>query len=110
MVASAVIFGLGDSRIIGLSPSSGAFFSHIALVQTKRSEQNAPRDLGPTRLLTNALGVRPAASSGARLFEGPGRFSLYRLPYDNSGNEFCLRLDLFESPRAPPLMDPPLSC
>ena len=112
-MALAVIITLGDAKRISLSPSFALRLlplSNLAAFQIKRGEQKAPQDLGPVRFSYDALSIRSLFSSGSRFINGSKGFQYVLVPVACWPNPFCLRLNSCESPRAPPLMDPPSFC
>jgi hypothetical protein len=111
LVTGAVILALGDAKQTGL-PSSGAFLlplKNLVSFQFNRSEQKAPQDLGPVRIADLTLGIRALFSDGSRFIDSSKCFQ-YTLQAPAWAKPFCPRLNSFESPRAPPLMDPPTFC
>ncbi len=111
LVTGAVILALGDAKQTGLS-SSGAFLlplKNLVSFQFKRSEQKAPQDLGPARIADLTTGIRSLFTDGSRFVDTSKCFQ-YTLIAPDWSKPFCLRHNSFESPRAPPLMDPPTSC
>ncbi len=112
LVASAVVLTLGDAKQTGLSPSPAFLLlplKNLVSFQFNRSEQKAPQDLGPVRIADLTLSIRGIFSDGSRFIDGSQCFQ-YALTAPVWSKPFCPRLNAFESPRAPPLMDPPSFC
>ncbi|MCE0497201.1 MAG: hypothetical protein LV481_04560 [Methylacidiphilales bacterium] len=112
LAASAVILSLGDAQQTGLSPSQALLLlplKNLVSFQFNRSEQKAPQDLGPIRIADLTLGIRGIFSDGSRFMDGAKCFQ-YAFQAPAWSKPFCLRLNAFESPRAPPPMDPPTFC
>jgi hypothetical protein len=110
-VALSVTFTVCDAQQIGLSPSDGSssFRANFASYQTKRPEQKAPQViLGPMLVSDESATTRLAGSP--RLGGANNYFQYGLAPANRWPASFCLRLNSCESPRAPPLMDPPISC
>jgi len=99
LIASVVVLGLGESKLIGLVTFDGLASGLHASFQSKRAEQKSPRDLNyPTSTVT----AREAACHYSRGME-PWRRDLLSLfisqPWRDS---ICLFVQCYESPRAPP--------
>jgi len=99
MIASVVVLGLGESKLIGLVTFDGFTTSFHASLQNKRAEQKTPRDLNNTAQTPT---IREALCGNARALE-PWKRNLYSLivarPWTHS---LCLPVHSYESPRAPP--------
>jgi hypothetical protein len=111
VVALSVTFTVCDAQQIGLSPSDGSssFSARLASYQTKRPEQKTPQViLGPMLVSDESAATRLAGSS--RLGDANNYFQYGLAQALFWSVSFCPRLNSCESPRAPPLMDPPLSC
>jgi len=106
-MASVVILGLGDSKLIGLNTADGYFSTCLESLQNKPSEQKAPRDLSTSWTIskTGTLRVSPCGNplpfQALRLL--PCSFAMVLI----WSNFFSLQPHSCESTRAPPLMDPP---
>ena len=112
MAASAMILALGDAKQTGLSPSQALLLlpiKNLVSFQFMRNEQKAPQDLGPIRIADLTLGIRAIFSDGSRFIDGSKCFQ-YTFRTPAWSKLFCPRLNAFESPRAPPPMDPPMFC
>ncbi len=111
VMALTVTFTVCDAQQIGLSSSYGYLsLKNVIAFQTKRPEQKAPLALNPLRLGNEALALKLPLSASTRLSDDLKAFQ-YALPLaDGCAADFCLRLNSCESPRAPPLMDPPTLC
>ena len=111
VVALTVTFTVCDAQQTGLSTSYGASSCGKRLLfQTKRPEQKAPQALSPVQIFNETLAIRGSSSGSSRVL-GNSRDFQYALPsMDCWSGSFCLRLNSCESPRAPPLMDPPIFC
>ncbi|HUB66120.1 MAG TPA: hypothetical protein VL981_01390 [Candidatus Methylacidiphilales bacterium] len=103
-MASAVVLTLSDAKQTGLS-SSGALLllpiKNLISFHFNRSEQKAPHDLGPIRITDPTTGIRSLFTDGSRFIDGAQCFQ-YVLGSPAWAKPFCLRLNSFESPRAPP--------
>ncbi len=99
MIASVVVLGLGESKLIGLVTFEIVNPGSYASFQSKRAEQKSPRDLNyPSSTVT----AREASCGAPRLLEPWRRgFLAFQIsaPWSDS-----LRLSVhsYESPRAPP--------
>ena len=112
LTASAIILALGDAKQTGLSPSEALLLlpiKNLVSFQFMRNEQKAPQDLGPVRIADLTLGIRGIFSDGTRFIDGSKCFQ-YAFKTPAWSRPFCPRLNAFESPRAPPPMDPPTFC
>jgi hypothetical protein len=112
VVALTVTFTVCDAQQIGLSPASvfSLSYQNLSAFQTKLDEQKATQDL-PTLMIPNQLvSAREQGAGTGRENETTLIFSYLLMPGICWTNPFCLRLNSCESPRAPPLMDPPISC
>jgi hypothetical protein len=106
-VALTVSFTVGDARHVTLSrffDSSPLTF--LASFQMKRTEQKAPNDLNLVRFSEDRMS-RPATSAGSRAPVALRQFQYALSPLPRLSNHLCCELNACESPRAPPLMDPP---
>lgn len=108
-MALSVTFTVCDAQQIGFS-SSGVFMSttqRLAFQQFKRPAQKTPSDLGPLRISDQGLAGRSPLFGSSRDLNGTNCFQ-YNLVLPICWAEpFSLRPNSCESPRAPPLMDPP---
>ena len=99
MIASVVVLGLGESKLIGLVTFDGFTTSFHASFQNKRAEQKAPRDLNYSAQTPT---IREASCGNARTL-GPRKRGFYSMvvarPWTHS---LCLPVHSYESPRAPP--------
>jgi hypothetical protein len=111
-VALTVTFTVCDAQQIGLSPSMESLLitGNRLAFQIKRPDQKAPQDLGPTRLVNEAYASRGQISGGSRHLDGAQAFQYMLAAPISWASPFCQRLNSCESPRAPPLMDPPTFC
>jgi hypothetical protein len=111
LAVSAVILALGDAKQTGLSPSRVFFLpiKNLVSFQFNRGEQKAPQDLGPIRIADLTPGIRSLFSDGSRFIDGSKCFQ-YALVLPVWSKPFCLRLNAFESPRAPPPLAPSSFC
>ena len=99
MIASVVVLGLGESKLIGLVTFEGLTTSFHASFQSKRAEQKSPRDLNyPSSTVT----VREAACGNSRILQSWQRGFLTCLVPRPRSDLLCLPLHAYESPRAPP--------
>jgi hypothetical protein len=99
MIASVVVLGLGESRLIGLVAFDGFTTSFHASFQNNRAEQKTPRDLNNT---SQAPTVRETACGTPKSLD-PWKRTFHSLLVVGPWNE-SLRLPVqsYESPRAPP--------
>jgi hypothetical protein len=106
-MASVVILGLGDSKLIGLGTADGCFSSYLESFQSKRAEQKAPCDLSTSWTITKTVTLRVSPVGHPALFQNfnPLSGSFVLLP--SWSNSLSLEPHSCESTRAPPLMDPP---
>ncbi len=106
MIASVVVLGLGESKLIGLVTFEGLTATTHASFQSKRAEQKSPRDLNyPSSTVT----AREASCGNPRLLEPWRRgFLAFRVPCPWSGL-LCVPVHAYESPRAPPREEPTFS-
>jgi hypothetical protein len=106
-MASVVILGLGDSKLIGLNTADGYLSSYLESFQSKRAEQKAPCDLGTSWTITKTVTLRvsPCGSPLPTQAWKPVPYSFVIAP--SWSNSFSLQPHSCESTRAPPLMDPP---
>ena len=99
MIASVVVLGLGESKLIGLVTFDGLSSGFHASFQSKRAEQKSPRDLNyPTSTVT----AREATCSYSRAMDPSRRDLLSRLISLPWRDSICLFVQCYESPRAPP--------
>ena len=99
MIASVVVLGLGESKLIGLVTFDGLGSSFHASFQSKRAEQKSPRDLNyPTSTVT----AREAACNSSRALNPWRRDLLSLLVPQPWRDSICLFVQCYESPRAPP--------
>ena len=98
MIASVVVLGLGESKLIGLVTFDGFTTSFHASFQTKRAEQKTPRDLNNS---SQAPTIREASCGNARALE-PWKRSYYSMVVARPTHSLCLPVHSYESPRAPP--------
>jgi hypothetical protein len=99
MIASVVVLGLGESKLIGLVTTDGFASGIHASFQNNRAEQKAPRDLNNS---TQNLTVRETLGGNARSADDvqpPRPERVLALPWFCS---LCLPFHSYESPRAPP--------
>jgi hypothetical protein len=82
----------------------------VASFQIKLPEQKAPLALGPLRLTYEAFASRGQGNGGTSHLDGSEGYGSGLASLPDWSNPFCQRLNSFESPRAPPLMDPPILC
>jgi hypothetical protein len=107
-----VTFTACDAQQIGLSPAYdfSLLGKELALFQNKRTEQKAPQALGPIRIVNEVFSIRGLTPSPSRPVNPSGRFQYKLAAFDPWAHSLCLRLNSCESTRAPPRMDPPISC
>jgi hypothetical protein len=99
MIASVVVLGLGESKLIGLVTFDGFTSSFQASFQSKRAEQKTPRDLNnPAQTLT----ARESACGQPRAIELWRRDFVAVLTPQPWNDLLCLPVHSYESPRAPP--------
>lgn len=99
MIASVVVLGLGESKLIGLAATEGITSGIHAAFQSNRAEQKAPRDLNNS---TQAFTLRETLCGSARdvgQVQPPQPERLLALRWFQS---LCLPFHSHESPRAPP--------
>jgi hypothetical protein len=99
MIASVVVLGLGESKLIGLVTTEGFTSGIHAAFQNNRAEQKAPRDLNSS---TQSLNVRETLGGNPRVavdVPRPRPERVLALPWFCS---LCLPFHSYESPRAPP--------
>jgi hypothetical protein len=99
MIASVVVLGLGESKLIGLVTFEGLTASSHAAFQSKRAEQKTPRDLNNP---SSSLTAREASCGTPRVVESWHRDFLALLLPRSWNNSLCLSVHSYESPRAPP--------
>ena len=99
MIASVVVLGLGESRLIGLVAFDGFTTSFHASFQNKRAEQKTPRDLNNT---SQAPTVRETACGSPKSLEPWKRTFHSALVVGARDDSLCLPVQSYESPRAPP--------
>jgi len=111
-VALAVTLTVCDAQQVGLSPSYRFLLlsPDLASFQMKRVEQKAPKDLFIYRASDESLASRSQLSGGSRELCSPKVFRYALAPTADLHTPFCQRVNSCESPRAPPLMDPPILC
>ncbi len=99
MIASVVVLGMGESKLIGLVTFEGFNSSIHAAFQSKRAEQKTPRDLNNPGQGTT---VREAFFGQARALEPwtQGYVSCVLAP--NRPRTYFPSVQSDESPRAPP--------
>jgi len=103
MIASVVVLGLGESKLIGLVTFDGLTSGFHASFQSKRAEQKTPRDLNyPASTVT----AREASCGNPRTIEPWRRNFLTLLAPQSWGDSICLFVQCYESPRAPPREGP----
>jgi len=112
VVALTVSFTVCDAQQIGLSPSGDLLLTTTLrpAFQMKRPEQKAPQDLGPLPLYNQAFASRVQLNGTTVHPGGLNEFQYALVSAMRWESHFCLRLNSCESPRAPPLMDPPTLC
>ena len=98
MIASVVVLGLGESKLIGLVTSDITSGIHAAF-QNNRAEQKAPRDLNNS---TQAITVREALSGPARVADQIQHPRPEPMRVSSWSHLLCLPFHAYESPRAPP--------
>lgn len=110
VVALTVTFTVCDAQQIVLSASRAMpSLDGLSFFQTKLPEQKAPQALGPIPIFNETMAIR-GTSGSSRHLRNPRDFQYAFAPLALRSASFCLRLNSFESPRAPPFMDPPISC
>jgi hypothetical protein len=82
-------------------------FTFLSSFQIKRPEQKAPHDLNVIRVSSDQRISRSFASGAAQFTERSGGVQYLGVADSLGGNAFGSSTDSCESPRAPPLMDPP---
>ncbi len=99
VIASVVVLGLGESKLIGLVTFDGLASGFHASFQNKRAEQKSPRDINnPSPTITS----RDASCLGPRALEPRKRESYSSLLPVRWAESLCLPVQSYESPRAPP--------
>jgi hypothetical protein len=98
MIASVVVLGLGESKLIGLVTFDGFTTSSHASFQNKRAEQKTPRDLNNSAQTPT---IRELSSGNARALE-PWKRSFHSMVVARPAHSLCLPVHSYESPRAPP--------
>jgi hypothetical protein len=99
MIASVVVLGLGESKLIGLVTFDGFTTSTHASFQNKRAEQKTPRDLNNSAQTST---TREASFGNARALD-PWKRSFHSMFVARPWSHFlCLPVHSYESPRAPP--------
>jgi hypothetical protein len=112
VVALTVSFTVSDAQAIGLFRSCSlddalSSLPCFASLQMERSEQKAPYDLAFTRAAVD-LRIARALLTGTTSFpDNRSGFSYRRGGDVLNSKAFCCQVNACESPRAPPLMDPP---
>ncbi len=103
VVASVVVLGMGESKLIGLVTFEGFNSSVHAAFQSKRAEQKTPRDLNnPSQSTT----VREASLGQARIFEPWRQGYVGSVVALNWPRTVFPSVQSDESPRAPPREGP----
>lgn len=100
MMASVLVLGMGESKLIGLVTFDGlaSQFLHTSF-QTKRAEQKSPRDISnPAATLT----ARDPLCANPRALEPWRRGFVAPVSPRAWDDSLCLPLQSYESPRAPP--------
>ncbi len=64
----------------------------------------------PWRVINENSSNRSLAGGLSRYLDGAKTFQYALAPEPSLGNPLCVRVNSCESPRAPPLMDPPILC
>jgi hypothetical protein len=101
MIASVVVLGLGESKLIGLVITEGITSGIHTAFQSNRAEQKAPRDLNNS---AQTLTLRQTLLGPLRIDQvhHPRPARVLVLPWFQS---LCLPFHAYESPRAPPRCD-----
>jgi hypothetical protein len=99
MIASVVVLGLGESRLIGLVTSGGIKPGIHASFQTNRAEQKAPRDLNNS---IPAVTVRETLNGSTRTVDEMSHPRPQPMRVVAWSHLLCLPFHAYESPRAPP--------
>ena len=102
VIASVVVLGLGESKLIGLVTFDGLAAGIHASFQNKRAEQKSPRDINnPAPTIT----AREATCNNPRVLE-PWRRGLASILVSRQWpDSLCLPVQSYESPRAPPWVE-----
>jgi hypothetical protein len=98
MIASVVVLGLGESKLIGFVTSDGIASGIHTAFQSNRAEQKAPRDLNNSAQ-TFTLRETLVGSTRVDQLQHPRPVRVLMLPWFQS---LCLPFHAYESPRAPP--------
>jgi hypothetical protein len=108
VVALTVSFTVCDAQQISV-PSSDLLSSvtHFTSFQMERDAQKSPYDLNITRLGQDGRLVRALTSSPERFPAAPRALQYVLSSAFPWTHPFCWQVNSCESPRAPPLMDPP---
>jgi len=111
MLAFAVTFTACDAHQGGLSTSYGFLLSSdkSGEVQMNRPEQKSTHDMTVFRPYQQAHAIQFALPAPRALGAADGFFATF-ISLLSWQSHVCLPLNSCESPRAPPLMDPPTFC
>jgi hypothetical protein len=99
MIASVVVLGLGESKLIGLVTSEGLPSGIHVAFQTNRAEQKAPRDLTNS---TQVSTLRETLVNGPRAADAVQHPRPQPMRMPAWSHLLCLPFHSHESPRAPP--------
>jgi hypothetical protein len=98
MIASVVVLGLGESKLIGLVTTGFTSGVHAAF-QNNRAEQKAPRDLNSS---TQSVTVRAVLGGTPRVTDQIQHPRPEPIRVSSWSHLLCLPFHSYESPRAPP--------
>jgi hypothetical protein len=108
-MALTVTFTVCEAHQLPSSSSLAPSWTGASLFQIKRGEQKAPRHLSLFVGLGQNYNNREALGA-SRFLDGANRFQYVLAILPGWTDPFCQRTNACESPRAPPTMDPPISC
>ena len=111
-VALTVTFTVCDAQQIGFLPSDGFLLpgKNLALLRMVRPEQKAPSLLAALSAGNQAFASRKQAAGAPGYFNAAKCFRYALITPACWLRVLGLRFNSCESPRAPPLMDPPIFC
>jgi len=108
VMASVVILGLGDSKLVGLVTPGDYVWAFRESIQSNRAEQKAPRDLSTTFIFAKTQTLRAPFCNNVRPMGSFAPTQPFFVIVASWTNSFSIQPHFCETTRGPPSIDPTL--